>query len=122
MRQQLKVMQKQLGLTTSENKEKKDWADKHDRARALVLKTGKQLPGVGWGYERVFWHDEILRHQIETYIVDKDLTARPPRLKPRDIEPDQLLLPAVQRVIQQTIDTVERFKREHPEESAKLGL
>lgn len=76
--------------------------------------------GIKWGYECVF-PDGILRSKIETYIVQKDETGLNSCLRPRDLDPDKFLDPTIQRTILQTIDTVEQFKRQHPEDAAKIG-
>lgn len=115
---------KQWNLKTKENADKELWSAKHAEARSLVLQTDKQptfKTGGKYGYDHVF-PDPVLRSQIETWIVQRDLTGLRPCLKPLDLEPEKLLLPTIQKAIQQTIDTVEQFKREHPEDSALLGF
>lgn len=124
IRKQQKVAADDLEFRTKQKDEKAIWADKHDEARNLVLQTDKRptfKTGVAWGYQYVF-PDAVLRSQIETYIVQMDSTGINPCLKSRDLEPDKFLLPTVKKAIQQTIDTVKQFKREHPEESVLLGL
>jgi hypothetical protein len=61
-----------------------------------------------------------LRSLIQTYIVHMDWGSN--TLTPRILDNDQFLLPTIQEVIQQTLDTVEQFKRDHPAESVTLGL
>jgi hypothetical protein len=113
---------KQVDLLTEESQDKKTWAAKHAEARSLVLQTDKWVAlktGQTSGYQRVF-ADYPFRLLVETYIVEVDQVRN--RVIPRSLEVEQFLLPTVQEVIQKTIDTVERFKREHPEDSALLGL
>lgn len=114
---------KQVDLLRKDSQEKKVWATKHSEAFTLVLETNKWIivkPSVNTnGYPRVF-ADHAFRVLVETYIIQMDWSKN--MMTPRVLDADQFALPIVQEVIRKTIETVERFKKEHPEEAHDLGL
>ena len=109
---------KQLELVVSDSHDKGIWAAKHAEAVRLVRKTNNWILNTPC-YPLVFTDPEF-RSLIETYIVEVD--SQKNFVSARILEADQFLLPNVQEVIQKTLAIVEKFRRERPTESAKLGL
>lgn len=118
------VAWKHLKLKTQDKAEKRVWGQRYAEAQKRVLETDKDITlktGKTWGYEYVFYSDGILRLWIEKHIVQKDSTRPPPRLTPSDLNPNELSQPEFQARIDQILKIVEQFKRDHPEDAAKLG-
>ncbi len=112
----------QVDLLKADSDAKKRWASKHAQAFGLVMKTNKWIifnSAQTNGYPLVF-SDIQFRPLVEAYIVQMDWSKN--LISPRVLDADQFALPVVQEVIQKTIETVERFKSEHPEAAHNLGL
>lgn len=118
----VRYTKEQVDLLKADADAKKRWASKHAQAFGLVMKTNNWLTfnsAQTNGYPLVF-SDIQFRPLVEAYIVQMDWNKN--LMAPRILDADQFALPVVQEVIQKTIETVERFKSEHPEAARKLGL
>ena len=112
----------QLDLSKSDGQERRSWAEKHGQAFGLILQTNKWMLFEGanqQGYHVVF-RDAQLRTMIETYLIEWDSGRN--NMHPRVIDAAYFSLPLVQDVIQKTIETVDRFKQEHPAQANTLDL
>lgn len=112
----------QLQLSKVDEQERRSWAAKHAQAFSLVLKTHQWIVFEGAnqiGYFIVF-RDGQLQTMIETYLVQWDSGRN--TMHPRVIDAAYFSLPLVQDVIQKTIETVDRFKQDHPAQANTLGL
>ncbi len=113
---------KQVDLLREDSREKKLWSTKHAEAVSLVIKTHNWITMNGAqtiAYSHVF-NDPAIRQWVETYIVHMDWPRS--TMTPRVLEADQFALPIVQDTIKNAIETVQRFKRDHPADAAKLNL
>lgn len=102
---------------------KRRWSRKHTEAAQLVLKSNKWISSnvsrsQTNGYGLVFPRD--LRPAIETYIVHPETSST--KMTVRVLDPEQFSLPIVQETIQKTIDAVDKFKHDNPEDTKQLEL
>jgi hypothetical protein len=118
----VRYTKEQVDLLKAEGTNRNLWASKHAQAFSLVTRTNKWFMFEGSrqiGFPVVF-SDAQFRALVETYIIQMD--SGRDVMSPRVLDAAQFGLPVVQDVIQKSIETVERFKTEHPAEAHNLGL
>jgi len=122
-RKQVELMQKQEEEQRRDRATEEEWAAKFDAAVSAVLKTAPtwtKTPEAQVPTFALTFPDQVLIGRIERYLIEGSLHLRP--VVARQIQATELRLPIVRETITQVLECVEKFKRDWPDEAARLKL
>lgn len=122
VRKQTRLLQQQVDTVLKQDTDYAEWAGKLEQAvEALTRICGRTVntgPSVQAGLAVVF-PNENLRKRIDRHIGHAAFWGK---FKPIRLSRDQLLSPVVKKLIQEVLDTTEKFKKEHTDWARSLKL
>lgn len=121
---QLDVMREQLHAAKHQEGSAMEWARKLDEAGEALAKISPSRITTGpstifEAYNYVF-NDSDLRRRIEVYLGHRRFWIH--TFLPATLGKEQLQNPVVQQTIQEVLETVTQFKRDHPDFARALKL
>lgn len=121
---QLEVMQEQFRTSTHQEGTAIAWAQKFDEAAEALMRTSPNRittsPGSTTSAYKYIFKNEDLQRRIETYLGHRQILTN--KFVPEILTKEQLQNPVVQHTIQDVLDAVAEFKRDHNDFARTLKL
>ena len=115
-RKQTQLIQQQVRAVLIQDERYAEWTRKQEQAMAALTKICAGTVNTGRGMQAaltVVFPDKDFRERIGRHL--GHIKAFWIKFEPTKLSKEQLLSPVVQQVIQDVLDTVEKFKTEHPD-------
>jgi len=123
-RKQTRLMQEQMEHGRSEEQTYTEWVVKYDQAIEALIKISPGCvfiaPAKSVAAMRVVFPDEALRRRIQRYLGRRKFFSN--KFEPCGLSRELALSGFIQALIQEVLDLVEKFKREHPDWARALKL